>query len=97
MVVSEAVEIELVLTNDHEGALILDGRTVIDLERNDVIKIKRGVHTFQLVTFGTTNFYDAFREKFNFQIRPDVVPTRRPEIQAVNDLARNDNRRTMSG
>ena len=97
MVVSEAVEIELVLTNDHEGALILDGRTVIDLERNDVIKIKRGVHTFQLVTFGTTNFYDAFREKFNFQIRPDVVPTRHPEIQAVNDLARNDNRRTMSG
>ena len=36
------------------------------------------MHTFQLVTFGSTNFYDAIREKFNFQIRPDVVPTRRP-------------------
>jgi len=76
-VVSESVLIELVLTNDHEGSLILDGRTMIDLRQGDVIQIKRGVHTFQLVTFGTTNFYDAIREKFNFQIRPDVVPTRR--------------------
>ncbi len=76
-VVSEAVLIELILTNDHEGSLILDGRTMIDLLQGDIISIKRGVHTFQLVTFGTTNFYDAIREKFNFQIRPDVVPTRR--------------------
>ncbi len=83
MVVSEAVEIELVLTNDHEGSLILDGRTVVDLEMGDVIQIKRGVHTFQLVTFGTTNFYDAIREKFNFQIRPDVVPTRLPPVASV--------------
>lgn len=79
-VVSEGVLIELVLTNDHEGSLILDGRTMIELRRSDVIQIRRGVHTFQLVTFGTTNFYDAIREKFNFQIRPDVVPTRRPPV-----------------
>jgi len=77
-VVSESVLIELVLTNDHEGSLILDGRTMTDVLKGDVIQIRRGVHTFQLVTFGTTNFYDAIREKFNFQIRPDVVPTRRP-------------------
>lgn len=77
-VVSEGVLIELILTNDHEGSLILDGRTMIDLLQGDIVQIKRGVHTFQLVTFGTTNFYDAIREKFNFQIRPDVVPTRRP-------------------
>ena len=78
MVASESVNIELVLTNDHEGSLILDGRTTAELLQADVIQIKRGVHTFQLVTFGTTNFYDAIREKFNFQIRPDVVPTRHP-------------------
>jgi NAD+ kinase len=78
MVVSEAVVIELVLTNNHEGSLILDGRTTVEIAQGDVIRIERGVHTFQLVTFGTTNFYDAIREKFNFQIRPDVVPTRRP-------------------
>lgn len=77
-VVSEGVLIELILTNDHEGSLILDGRTMIDLLQGDIVQIKRGVHTFQLVTFGTTNFYDAIREKFNFQIRPDVIPTRRP-------------------
>ncbi len=84
-VVSEGVLIELVLTNDHEGSLILDGRTMIDLQRADVIQIRRGVHTFQLVTFGSTNFYDAIREKFNFQIRPDVVPTRRPPVASKAD------------
>ena len=29
----------------------------------------------RLVTFGTTNFYEAFRTKFNFQIRPNAVPS----------------------
>jgi NAD+ kinase len=76
MVVSEGVEIELVNANDHEGSLILDGRTKMEIKQGDVIQIRRGAHTFQLVTFGTTNFYDAIREKFNFQIRPDAVPTR---------------------
>ncbi len=76
MVVSESVHIELVVTNDHEASLILDGRSLVDVQLGDTIRIRRGVHTFQLVTFGTTNFYDAIREKFNFQIRPDVPPTR---------------------
>ena len=76
MVASEDVKIELVLTNDHEGSLILDGRTLIDLRLDDVIKVERGVHTFQLVKVGSSNFYDAVREKFNFQIRPDAIPTR---------------------
>ena len=76
MVASEDVKIELVLTTDHEGSLILDGRTLVDLRLDDVVKIERGVHTFQLVKVGSSNFYDAVREKFNFQIRPDAVPTR---------------------
>jgi len=76
MVASEDVNIELVLTNDHEGSLILDGRTLIDLKLGDVVKIERGIHTFQLVKVGSSNFYDAVREKFNFQIRPDAIPTR---------------------
>lgn len=76
MVASEDVKIELVLTNDHEGSLILDGRTLMDLNQGDIIKVERGVHTFQLVKAGSSNFYDAVREKFNFQIRPDAVPTR---------------------
>ena len=85
MVVSESVDIELVVTNDHEAALILDGRSRVDLHQSDIVRIRRGVHTFQLVTFGTTNFYDAVREKFNFQIRPDVLPTRQALVMPETD------------
>jgi len=92
MVASEDVKIELVLTNDHEGSLILDGRTLIDLRLDDVVKIERGIHTFQLVKVGSSNFYDAVREKFNFQIRPDAVPTRayggRQRTRAIQGQAR---------
>lgn len=75
-VVSEGALTELVLANDHEASLILDGRSMLGLERGDVVVVRRGKHTFRLVTLGTTNFYEAFRAKFNFQIRPDAVPTR---------------------
>ncbi len=77
-VVSEGTLIELLLANDHEASLILDGRQGLELRRNDVVRVRRGEHRFRLVTLGTTNFYEAFRTKFNFQIRPDAVPTRRP-------------------
>jgi NAD+ kinase len=40
-----------------------------------VVQVRRGDHRFRLITFGTTNFYEAFRTKFNFQIRPDAVPS----------------------
>jgi hypothetical protein len=29
-----------------------------------------------LVTLESMDFYEAFRTKFNFRIRPDVIPTR---------------------
>ena len=77
-VVSEDALIELLLSNDREASLILDGRQGLELIENDVIRVRRGDHVFRLVTLGTTNFYEAFRTKFNFQIRPDAVPTRRP-------------------
>ena len=76
MVASEEASIELVVANDHEGSLILDGRTLIEVHHRDVFKIERGVHTFQLAKLGATDFYQAVREKFNFQIRPGVVPSR---------------------
>ncbi len=78
MVVSEDATVELLLANDRDAALILDGRSLLPLERGDVVKVTRGPHEFRLVTLSTTNFYEAFRTKFNFQIRPDAVPTRRP-------------------
>ena len=79
MIASEDVTIELVMTNDHEASLILDGRIVSELGLGDTVTIKRGVHTFQLVKIGTHNFFEAVRTKFNFQIRPDAIPTRSRE------------------
>jgi NAD+ kinase len=75
-VVSEEAIIEMVVANDHESALILDGREQAHLERWDIVRISRGEHAFKLVTLKSTNFYEAFRTKFNFRIRPDAVPSR---------------------
>lgn len=89
-VVSESALIELIVANRHEAGLILDGRPVADLSYNDVVKVRRGVHSFRLIALETMNFYEAFRTKFNFQIRPDAVPTRhappsRPVSQAAQE------------
>jgi NAD+ kinase len=87
MVASEEGLIELIATNDHEGSLILDGQTTMAVRKNDLVKIRRGQHTFQLVKVGKTSFYDAIREKFNFQIRPDAIPTRlaHPRLKDLDD------------
>jgi NAD+ kinase len=78
LVVSEDDAIELLLANDREAGLVLDGRETTPLRHGDVVRITRGEHLFRLVTLGTTNFYEAFRTKFNFQIRPNAVPSLLP-------------------
>jgi NAD+ kinase len=75
-VVSEDATIEMVVANNHDAALILDGREQTQLERWDIIRVSRGEHEFKLVTLESTNFYEAFRTKFNFRIRPDAIPSR---------------------
>jgi NAD+ kinase len=76
-VVAESTRIELLLASRHEASLILDGRQTPEvIEFDDVIRVSRGSHLFRLVSFSTTNFYEAFRSKFNFRIRPDAVPSR---------------------
>jgi NAD+ kinase len=75
-VVAESVTIELLIANKHESTLILDGKPAGELRYRDVIRVVRGNHSFKLVSLGGTNFYEAFRSKFNFRIRPDAVPTR---------------------
>jgi NAD+ kinase len=75
-VVSEDAIIEMVVANDHDAALILDGREQTHLERWDIVRVSRGEHEFKLVTLESTNFYEAFRTKFNFRIRPDAIPSR---------------------
>jgi NAD+ kinase len=73
---AESTRIELLLASRHEASLILDGRATAELRFDDVIHVRRGVHAFRLISLGTTNFYEAFRTKFNFRIRPDAVPSR---------------------
>jgi NAD+ kinase len=75
-VVSESATIELILASRHESTLILDGRPMAELAFEDVIRVIRGNHLFKLISLGGTNFYEAFRSKFNFRIRPDAVPSR---------------------
>ena len=75
-VAAESAQIELLLANRHEASIILDGRPVAELQHMDVIRVTKGPHNFRLVSFGETNFYEAFRTKFNFRIRPDAAPSR---------------------
>lgn len=76
MITSEEAEIELVSANTHPAALILDGQQTTRLQQHDVVKVTRGEHRFRLVRVPFTSFYQGFREKFNFQVRPNAVPTR---------------------
>jgi NAD+ kinase len=86
-VVSEEAAIELLLANDREATLILDGREMRPLLQGDVIGVRRGAHRFRLITLDSTNFYEAFRTKFNYKIRPDAKPTRDGKTARTNGPA----------
>ncbi|MDY7782095.1 hypothetical protein, partial [Burkholderia pseudomallei] len=92
MIASEEGVIELVTTNAHPASLILDGQQTIRLRQHDVVKVTRGQHTFRLVRVPFTSFYKAVREKFNFQIRPNAVPTRlaQPGHELMDDKDSSD-------
>lgn len=77
LVAPEEALIEILNVNNHEASLILDGRPTTKLRDRDLIKVARGSHVLRLVTLDSTDFFQAFRTKFNFQIRPDAVPSRR--------------------
>lgn len=80
MVIAEDTTIEMLMANDHEAQLILDGRATLDLQQGDVVLVRRGKHQFRIIALHSTSFFEAVRTKFNFQIRPDAVPTRRPSL-----------------
>jgi NAD+ kinase len=75
-IVAESALIELVVATKHEASLILDGRQTAELSEQDAVRIQRGAHQFRLLTLDSMDFYEAFRTKFNFKIRPDAVPSR---------------------
>jgi NAD+ kinase len=86
LIVSEQAVIELVLANDREASLVLDGREDVMLEYMDVVQVRKGKHQLRLVNLENSNFYEAFRTKFNFRIRPDARPSRpQPEVAPVDD------------
>ena len=76
LVVPESALIELVVATERSSRVILDGVPQQPLEGGDVVQVQRGAHRFQLIVLEGMNFYEAFRTKFNFMIRPGAVPTR---------------------
>lgn len=74
LVVSERDAIKVKLLNDRDAILILDGAERSTMRKGDEVWVTKGLHRFCLVTFGSTNFYEAFRTKFNFAIRPNAIP-----------------------
>ncbi len=82
MIASEDSVIELVSANTHPASLILDGSQTETLHQYDLVKVTKGEHLFRMVRVNTTSFYTAFREKFNFQTRPNAVPSRMTRREA---------------
>jgi NAD+ kinase len=82
-VVPEESIIEMVVSNNHDSLLIVDGRDVDRLQQWDDVRVERGEESFRLITLGNTNFYEAFRTKFNFRIRPEAVPSRRSSLESA--------------
>ncbi len=76
LVVPEEANLELVMASDRAADLILDGTPVENLKQGDVVQVRNGEHRFHLVVLEGMNFYQAFRSKFNFMIRPNAIPTR---------------------
>ena len=75
LVVPEQSTIELVVSNNREAHLIMDGKVATQLMRDDIIQVSAGVQPFRMIMMEGMNFYDAFRSKFNYSIRPDAVPS----------------------
>jgi NAD+ kinase len=75
LVVPEEAEIELVIGNDSRCDLLLDGTPDGELQRGDIVRVRSASTEFRLVMVQGTDFYQAFRSKFNYMIRPQAVPS----------------------
>ncbi len=75
LVVPEESSIELVIENDSPCDLLLDGTPDGALQRGDLIQVSAAPTEFKLVMVEGTDFYQAFRSKFNYMIRPQAVPS----------------------
>lgn len=75
LVVPEESEIELVIGNSSPCDLLLDGTPDAALQQGDIVKVHSAPSEFRLVMVEGTDFYQAFRSKFNYMIRPQAVPS----------------------
>jgi NAD+ kinase len=82
LVVDEESEIDLVTVNDKPCWLYLDGNitNAPQLQRGDVVQVRRGEYTFAMILLGGMNFYEAVRSRFNFLIRPAAIPSRSAKV-----------------
>jgi NAD+ kinase len=78
LVVPENATIELVIANDSPCDLVLDGIITSHLRAGDLIRVNQAPAEFRLVMLEGTDFYQAFRSKFNYMIRPNAIPTLGP-------------------
>jgi NAD+ kinase len=75
LVVPEESTIELVVANDHSCDLLLDGVRDSELQKGDIVHVAAATQEFRLVMVEGSDFYQAFRNKFNYMIRPQAVPS----------------------
>jgi NAD+ kinase len=75
LVVPEQAEIELVIVNSSPCDLLLDGTPDGQLILGDIIRVRAAPTEFRLVMVEGMDFYQAFRSKFNYMIRPQAVPS----------------------
>ncbi|CAA9564619.1 MAG: NAD kinase [uncultured Thermomicrobiales bacterium] len=87
IVVAEETVIELLLRNQHDAQIIIDGRPTTLLGQGDVIHVQKGRDRFRLIVFETQSFFEAMRTKFNYQIRPGATPSRRPRLQEPDTVS----------
>ncbi len=89
MVVAESAKIDLLFKSRYDATLILDGRVTGELAPDDVVRVRCGENLCRLISVGETDFYEAFRTKFNFRIRPELEPLRVPEsIDGTRSVSR---------
>ncbi|MEZ4505449.1 MAG: NAD(+)/NADH kinase [Thermomicrobiales bacterium] len=79
MVVAESAKIDLLFKSRYDASIILDGRVTGELAPDDVVRVRCGENLCRLISVGEADFYEAFRTKFNFRIRPELEPARVPE------------------
>ncbi|MEZ4500629.1 MAG: NAD(+)/NADH kinase [Thermomicrobiales bacterium] len=92
LVVDESAEIDLLFTSRHDASLILDGKVTSELAPDDVVSVRRGEHVCRLISVSNTDFYEAFRTKFNFRIRPDAAATGLPPSRNADPVREEETR-----